>query len=168
MLIYHPIHDINHCIYRVLRFLEISDHASFSWERLRLLDFYSLFPHLLKGIAPFPQNLRAYKKIVARIPDTYEVMTNDKRIFYEMMPIQNTAIHNLIARDLINSEHYADHIVSRAETKLPELLSKKIKLDPIGSEDWYLFLVNELPLIDFDGKKGLKSRTDLMEFRYDG
>lgn len=168
MLIYHPIHDINHCIYRVLRFLEVSEHASFSWEQLRLLDFYSLFPHLLKNIAPFPQNLRAYKKIVARIPDAYEAMTNDKRIFHEMMPIQNTAIHNLIARDLIDSEHYADHIVSRTDIQLPELLSEKIKIDPIGSEDWYLFLVNELPLVDFDGKKGLKSRTDLMEFRYDG
>lgn len=168
MLIYHPIHDINHCIYRVLRFLEISEHNSLSWEQLRLLDFYSLFPHLLKSIAPFPQNLRAYKKIVGRIPDAYEAMTNDKRIFHEMMPIQNTAIHNLIARDLINSEQYADHTVSRTETQLPELLSEKIKLDPIGNEDWYLFLVNELPLIDFNGNKGLKSRTDLMEFRYDG
>jgi hypothetical protein len=132
------------------------------------LDFYSLFPHLLKSIAPFPQNLRAYKNIVGRIPDAYEAMTNDKRIFHEMMPIQNTAIHNLIARDLINSEHYADHIVSRTETQLRELLSEKIKLDPIGSEDWYLFLVNELPLVDFNGKKGLKSRTDMMEYRYDG
>lgn len=168
MLIYHPIHDINHCIYRVLRFLEVSEHTSFPWEQLRLLDFYSLFPHLLKNITPFPQNLRAYKKIVARIPDAYEAMTNDKRIFHEMMPIQNTAIHNLIARDLIDSEHYAGHIVSRTETQLPGLLSEKIKIDPIGNEDWYLFLVNELPLVDFDGKKGLKSRTDLMEFRYDG
>ncbi|MGB0662707.1 MAG: ABC-three component system middle component 5 [Pontibacterium sp.] len=168
MLIYHPIHDINHCIYRVLRLLEISEHDSFSSEQLRLLDFYSLFPHLLKSITPFPQGLRAYKKIVGRIPDAYEAMTNHKRIFHEMMPIQNTAIHNLIARDLISSEQYLEHVISRTETQIPETLSEKIKLDTIGSEDWYLFLVNELPLIDFHGKKGLKSRTDLMEYRYDG
>lgn len=168
MLIYHPIHDINHCIYRILRLLEVSEHTSFTWEHLRLLDFYSLFPHLLKKIKPFPQNLRAYKKIVARIPDAYEAMTNDKRIFHEMMPIQNTAIHNLIARDLIDSEHYLDHIVSRTRAPLPENLSEKIHLDPIVSADWFLFLVNELSLVNFGGNKGLKFRTDLMEFRYDG
>jgi len=168
MLIYHPIHDINHCIYRILRLLEVSEHTSFTWEQLRLLDFYSLFPHLLKKIKPFPQNLKAYKKIVARIPDAYEAMTNDKRIFHEMMPIQNTAIQNLIARDLIDSGHYLDNIVSRTRTQLPENLSEKINLDPIVSEDWFLFIVNELSLVDFGGKKGLKSRTDLMEFRYDG
>lgn len=168
MLIYHPVHDINHCIYRILRFLEVSDHSEFSWEQLRLLDFYSLFPHLLKKIVPFPRELVAYKKILTRIPEAYESMPNDKRIFHEMMSIQNTAIHNLIAKNLIDSGQYSDQIVSRSKIDLPENLSYVLSSDPIIGEDWYLFLVNELPLVDFGGKKGLKSRSDLMEYRYDG
>lgn len=168
MLIYHPVHDINHCIYRILRFLEVSDHSSFGLEQLRLLDFYSLFPHLLKSIKPFPRGLGAYKKIISCISDAYESMPNDKRVFHEMMPIQNTALHNLIARDMIDSERYAEQIIARSEIKLPEKLIEKIKSDPIIKEEWYLFLVNELPLVSFDGKKGLKSRSDLLEYRYDG
>ena len=168
MLIYHPIHDINHCIYRILRFLEVSEHSSFRWEQLRLLDFYSLFPHLLKSIRPFPRELGAYKKIISRIPDAYESIPNDKRVFHEMMPIQNTALHNLIAKDIIDSEHYAKQKIARTEIQLPVRLIEKIDNDPFVKEDWYLFLVNELPLVNFEGKKGLKSRSDLMEHRYDG
>lgn len=168
MLIYHPIHDINHCIYRILRFLEISDHASFGWEQLRLLDFYSIFPHLLKNISPFPRELGAYKKIVSRIPDAYEAIPNDKRVFHELIPIQNTALHNLIARDMIDPEQYAGQNISRSAIQLPEKLAVRINSDPLGEEDWYLFLVNELPLVNFDGKQGLKSRSSLMEYRYDG
>ena len=168
MLIYHPVHDINHCIYRTLRFLEVSEHTSFSWEQLRLLDFYSLFPHLLNKIAPFPRELSAFKKIISRIPEAYEAISNDKRIFHEMMPIQNTALHNLIARDMIDSERYAEQVISRSSADLPEKLIERINSDPLIKEGWYLFLVNELPLVNFEGKKGLKSRSDLMEYRYDG
>lgn len=167
MLIYHPVHDINHCIYRILRFLEVSDHSSFLWEQLRLLDFYSLFPHLLKSISPFPRELSAYKKIISRIPDVYESMPNDKRVFYEIMPIQNTALHNLIARDMIDSDRYAAQIIARSEIQLPGTLMEKIKNDPFVKEEWFLFLVNKLPLLIFDGEKGLKYRSNLMEYRYD-
>ena len=95
-------------------------------------------------------------------------MPNDKRVFHEMMPIQNTAIHNLIARDLIDSERYAEQIIERSEILLPGKLVEKINNDPFIKEEWYLFLVNELSLVNFDGKKGLKSRSNLMEYRYDG
>jgi len=168
MLIYHPVHDINHCVYRLLRFLEISDHSIFSWEQVRLLDFYSVFPHLLKNIKPFPNELTAYKKIINRIPDAYESIPNDKRIFHEMMPIQNTAVHNLVAKNLVSSEFFKENKISRSEQPLPEKLSSAMNEDSLTQEEWYMFLVNELPLVNFDGKKGLKFRADLMEHRYDG
>jgi hypothetical protein len=167
MLIYHPIHDINHCIYRFLRFLETSKHSSLSWDQLKLLDFYSVFPHLLKNIAPLPRELGAYKKIISRIPEAFEAMPNEKRVFYEMMPIQNAAIHNLIARDLVDAKSYAKKIIARSKAPLPEGLADKIICDPFIKEEWYLFLVNELTLVNFDGKGGLKSRSNLMEYRYD-
>ena len=168
MLIYHPVHDINHCIYRLLRFLEKSDHERFQWDQLRLLDFYSMFPHLLKNITPFPRELRAYKKVLSRIPVSYESIPNDKRVFHEMMPIQNTALHNLIAKNLVDSEEFKAGLISRTSEPIPKRLESTISEDTIAEEEWFMFLVNELPLIDFDGKKGLKYRSDLMEYRYDG
>jgi len=168
MLIYHPVHDINHCIYRLLRVLEISNHAEFQWDQLRLLDFYSLFPHLLKNISPFPRELNAYKKVLSRIPASYESIPNDKRIFHEMMPIQNTALHNLIAKNLIDSEKFKRGLIARTDEPIPEKMSRTIRDDSTAQEEWFAFLANELCLVTFDGKRGLKSRSDLMEYRYDG
>lgn len=132
-----------------------------------MLDFYSIFPHLLKNISPLPRELSAYKKIISRIPDAYESMFNDKRVFHEVTPLQNTAIHNLIARDIIDSAQYEEKIIARSGVELPSKLVGKIKSDPLIKNEWYLFLVNELPLVHFDGKKGLKFRANLMEYRYD-
>lgn len=168
MLIYHPVHDINHCVYRLLRFLEVSSHEKFNWDQLRLLDFYSLFPHLIKNIKPFPRELGAYKKVLSRIPEAYESISNEKRIFHEMMPIQNTALNNLIAKNLIDAESFQDGVVARTGETVPGNLSTVIGGDTVVQEEWYQFLVNELPLFSFDGKQGLKSRSDLMEYRYDG
>ncbi|MFK7828135.1 MAG: ABC-three component system middle component 5 [Congregibacter sp.] len=168
MLIYHPVHDINHCIYRTLRCLEISDRENFTWEQMRLLDFYSLFPHLLKKIAPFPVELRAYRAIVNRIPDPYESMPNQGRVFHEIMPIQNTAIHNLVAKNLINANLFKRQVVSRTAEELPSGLSATLSNDPVPQEEWYRFLVNQLPGVNFLGSGGLKARSDLLEYRYDG
>ena len=119
MLIYHPVYDINHCIYRILRFLSVKDQCEIHWDKLRMLDFYSVFPHLLKRIKPFPKELNPYRKIVNRIPDCYEAMPNEKRVFHEMLSIQNTAIHNLVAKNLVCPEKFIEKIVSRTVEPLP-------------------------------------------------
>lgn len=168
MLIYHPVHDINHCIYRMLRFLEVSSIEEFSWEQFRLLDFYSLFPQLLKGISPFPRELSPYRKLVRRIPDAYESISNEKRVFHEIMPIQNTAIHNLVAKNIVDAEKFEKQVVARTSQSLPPSLEEVIQADTTGSQEWFQFLANQLPLTDFGGKKGLKQRSELMEYRYDG
>lgn len=168
MLIYHPISDVNHCAYRLLRLLEASAQREFSWDQIRLFDFYSLFPQALKSIKPFPKELLAYKKLVERIPDAYESMPNEHRIMFQLMPIQNTAIHNLLARDFIDTELHQDGRVSRSKRRLPRALANSIKDDPILNEGWFRFLVDELPAVDFDGRKGLKFRSNLLEYRYDG
>ncbi|MBK9131329.1 MAG: hypothetical protein IPM20_06780 [Gammaproteobacteria bacterium] len=132
------------------------------------MDFYSVFPHLLSDISPFPRELIAYKKILSKIPSAYEAIPNDKRIFHEMMPIQNTALHNLIAKNLINPEKFKVGLVSRTDEAIPDRLARAIHDDAVVYEEWFQFLVNELPLVSFEGKNGLKSRSDLMEYRYDG
>jgi len=168
MMLYHPIHDVNHCTYRIIRLLETSRHSIFSWEQVRLFDFYSLFPQALKDIKPFPKALLRYKNILAHIPDAYESMPNEHRIMFQLMPIQNTAIHNLLAKDLIDNAIYKDHNISRSKKPLPRALLNSIHDDPVTEQDWFYFIAEELPMIDFEGKKGLKFRSDLLEYRYDG
>ncbi|EAQ5910900.1 hypothetical protein FEF66_23465, partial [Salmonella enterica] len=64
MLIYHPIFDANHCVFRTLLLLQEQSSCEIDIELFRLMDFYMLFPSLLKSIKPFPSELRSYKKEV--------------------------------------------------------------------------------------------------------
>lgn len=167
MLIYHPAYDVNHCLYRMLRILESSTHEEFSWELLRLLDFYTLFPHLLKAINPLPTSLRPFKKVIKEIHDSYEALPNAKRILFDLEGIQNAAILNLMAKDMIDIELFHKKTVRRTETPIPKTLKEAVENDALVNEVWFKFVVNELPLVTFFGDNGLKARNGLMEFRYD-
>lgn len=168
MLIYHPIHDINHCIYRMLLITESSTNVEFGWDLFRLTDFYILFPAMLKTISPFPAELRPFKKILKDMPDAYELMPNSKRVLFELEEIQLTAMQNLVAKGLIDSERFKDGVVSRTELAIPNKIVSAIEEDQRTTQEWFRFAINELPLVDFLGRKGLKARSQLMEFRYDG
>jgi hypothetical protein len=167
MLIYHPIYDINHAIYRILLLLETSVHRSFHWEQIKLLDFYLLFPHLLKDIRPLPASLAVYRKMIDAIPSPYELVPNKKRAFYEVGNLQNTAVHNLIAKELIDVDSFQRNVVRRTEKLLPYDILQFITNDELQNESWYKIVIDELPSLPFHGKDGLKARSGLLEYRYD-
>ncbi|MFK5915541.1 MAG: hypothetical protein QM484_14335 [Woeseiaceae bacterium] len=167
MLIYHPIHDVNHCVYRMLMILESSVHEELELELYRLQDFYFIFPHLLNNIKPLPSELSAYKKIIKRIPEPFELIKNTKRIMYDLESLQIVAIHNLLAKDILDMDAFKNKRLKRTQAVLPEKLLVAFAEDTVLSEDWFKMIVNDFPNINFGGKNGLKKRTGLMEYRYD-
>lgn len=167
MLIYHPVHDVNHCVYRTLLVLETTAHSDIDLDLFRLIDFYHLFPNVLKEIKPFPSELRTFRKIIRNIPEPYELIGNIKRTMYELEAIQTTAIQNLMAKNLINIPSYRAKSLKRTEEVLPEQIYAKIQNSSIAKEEWFRMLINDFPTMNLFGKKGLKARSGLMEFRYD-
>ena len=147
--------------------LEHSVHDEIGIELYRLLDFYILFPHLLKNISPLPIELKAYKRLIEKIPDPFESMLNTKRIIHELESLQTVALHNLLAKKLIDIDSFKDKKVKRTDEVLPKSISVAINEAKNVNEEWFRVIANELPLVNFSGKKGLKMRTGLMEFRYD-
>lgn len=167
MLIYHPAQDVNHCVYRILLMLKHSVHETFDIELYRLQDFYFLFPHLLKFISPLPSELRAYSKPVKQIPEPYELLNNTKRILFELESLQTVAIQNLLAKNILDLDAYKEKKLKLSKTELPLHLIEALATDKVAKEDWFRLIVNEFPLINFNGQRGLKKRTGLMEYRYD-
>lgn len=167
MLIYHPVYDLNHSLFRALMILEISDHTEIHLDLFRIIDFYTIFPHLLKEIKPFPIELTQYKKVVKLIHEPYERIGNVKRIMFELEAVQTTALQNLLAKGFIDLEAFKVKKVRRSEVELPSSLTQKINDSDIAKEKWFRMLVNNLCSVNIKGKAGLKSRTGLMEFRYD-
>lgn len=167
MLIYHPAYDVNHCLYRFLLILESSTQDKFDWEAMKLLDFFLLFPHLLKQITPMPASLRSFKAVIKQLPDAYEVMPNPKRVLFDLAALQNTAMMNLVAKGLIDTESFHKKVIKRSSKELPPALNAQITENPIRSEEWFRLIVNELPQIEYNGPNGLKKRSGLLEFKYD-
>lgn len=167
MLIYHPIHDVNHCVYRLLLILETTQHSTIDIDLYRIVDFYTIFPSMLKNIKPFPAELSAFKRVLKEIPEPYERLTNVKRTMHELEPIQTTAIQNLLAKNIIDLEAFRARKLERTDTKLPQEIAAGLRESVLVNEEWFRMLINEFPTISFTGRKGLKARTGLMEFRYD-
>tara|TARA_B110000211_G_scaffold114722_1_gene133006 strand:+ start:1638 stop:2153 length:516 start_codon:yes stop_codon:yes gene_type:complete len=167
MLIYHPVHDINHSLFRTLMILEVSKAEEIGLELFRLIDFYTIFPHLIKEIKPFPNELKDYKKELKLIPVPYERIGNTKRIMFELESVQTTALQNLIAKGFIEIDAFNNKKVRRTSSDLPEAIMSEISHSDIANSAWFEMLVNKLFEIDVKGKSGLKSRTGLMEYRYD-
>lgn len=167
MLIYHPVQDANHCVFRTLLLLEHTVHEDISLELYRLLDFYILFPHLLKHISPLPNELRGYKRFLSNIPEPFESMRNTKRIMHELESLQTVALHNLLAKQVIDVASFKLKRLKRTAGKLPSGLNSAIQSSDIVQKEWFRMVVNDLPMVVFGGVKGLKKRTGLMEFRYD-
>lgn len=167
MLIYHPVYDLNHSLFRALMILEASEHAEIHLDLFRIIDFYTVFPHLIKEIKPFPMELKKYKKVLKLIPEPYERIGNIKRIMFELEAVQTTALQNLLAKGFIDLEAFKAKRVRRSEVELSLNLAQEINENNTAKSEWFRMLVNNLCDVEVKGKAGLKSRTGLMEFRYD-
>lgn len=167
MLVYHPIHDVNHCLYRMLLVLETSTHRSFEWDTFKLMNFYLVFPHLLKEITPLPAAVSSYRKVIKEIPDSYVEVANPKRTLFDLSGLQHMAANHLAAKNIINLDFQRTNNLTPKEYSLSEQLARSIETDPIRKKPWFKLIIDELPLLDLRGKNGLKKRSGLMEFQYD-
>lgn len=166
MILYHPAKDVNHCIYRTLSMLLYIE-STLKFEHFRLLDFYYCFPHLLKEIKPWPVDIKEYKKYISNIPDPYEKISNKKRLFFEMIQVQKTSLAILHAKGIIkNDEYRAGQIVLDRES-VPQQLINKIEKDKFMDSEVFKTLTIGLMSTVWEGKKGLKFRTGLLEYKYD-
>lgn len=167
MLMYHPAQDINHCVYRLLLITEYSEHERLSIDLYRLIDFYTLFPSLLKLMAHLPSPIHRHKDKFTQIPEPFESLKNTKRILHELEHLQSIAIQNLLAKNLLDSESVRDGYLKRTNTELPESFLGAIRDSRLLKSEWFKVLINEFPKAKFTGNNGLKARTGLMEYRYD-
>jgi hypothetical protein len=166
MLTYHPAFDIYHCAFRVLLLSTKMEMAEIEVERMRIWDFYFVFPNELKNVS-FPRDLWSLKPSFKFEENPYEDLRNSEIIFERMKPFQLSSFRYLAAYGFIDSESLTKNIVNRTRKQIPNSLIDKIS-ELNEQQEYILKLIsspfNELPLY---GDKGLKSRTKLIDFKYD-
>lgn len=166
MLTYHPIHDPSHCTFRFLCLLEDVNTVEAPWDLLRILDFYTLFPHLLQKMR-FPEELAPHRAHLRTIKAPYENLPPKAKLMFELGIIQDQAIKSLTAKGLVEFEPYLMGKIKLRRGLLPKEIIALIHNAKFRGEDWYKFVVNFLPKVKLKGPEGLKARTGLLEYRYD-
>jgi len=166
MLVYHPAFDYYNCIFRLLQLLTFMKEDEIEVERLRIWDFYLTFPNEARHIS-FPLDLINLKKIFKDKTNVYEDLIDTKRIFERMKPFQVTAIKTLISYGFIESTNESNSIIRRTEKTIPEELKNRIE-DLDTSKRNIIKLVTGFVDLPLYGDRGLKFRTKLIDFKYDG
>ncbi len=165
MLIYNPIYDIYHGVFRILRILETLESNPYRLEFIRIADFYFLFPHLFSEIT-LPRKYTKLKRQMATYKNNYNEVPNHKGLLRELLKCQLMAIRSVAGAGLIDKEKFQKGVVIRSSKTLPKNLIEVIAQDQ-EERSYINDVILALSDITLQGPGGLKARTNLMEFRYD-
>jgi hypothetical protein len=167
MLLYHPAYDLYHCIFRILRLSAALPTGEYDFLRIRILDFYLLFPAEL-GEVSFPRQATRYKKPFAAMRNSYNAIEDPFRIFSTLEPYQVAAAKCLASYGLIsNAALESGKFVRISEVAVPNDLRDEISRSNSDQSDLIELLTGPFREIGLFGKSGLKARTSLFEHRYD-
>ncbi len=164
MLIYHPAYDAYHCVFRMLLVAEHVKNAEV--EKARLLDFYLVFPGMVKAIR-LPESLAPLRALSKAAANVYRDPVSGISTFREMRHIQEAALKSIAATGLIDVKRYEAGFVVRTENPIAAAIDAKLKafLHESGPVvEGVLSGLSQIPLLGHDG---LKHRSQLMEYRYD-
>lgn len=166
MLPYHPAFDSYHCAFRVLLLLERMNKPVVEVDKMRIWDFYFVFPQEIKNIT-FTQSLWALKKEFQVEPNPYDKLLDPKRIFERMKPFQIAALNHLAAYGFIDPKELSRNLVKRTDKPLPKELSPN--MEKLDSQQQSVIKLLQSPFNDikFLGPGGFKDRTKLLDARYD-
>lgn len=168
MLAYHPALDPYHAGFRMLCIMFRSPMTSFAASQLRILDFYSVFPDFIT-LMTFPVELRAWRKRLTQVNNPYRAAGNKLIIFNQMQPAQTSGLKYLIANRSVALVDPHTPIVKLEKERVVSHIKERVMARIAASPDSTLleFLAVHLAALPLNGKDGLKSRSTLMESKYD-
>lgn len=165
-LLYHPFYDARHCVFRILRLLEEVGHVEVEMQRLRIWDFYLLFPTALLQTR-FPRGSVGLRRKIQNLQTSYDILPDPKRAFARLEVVQSAALGHLSSLGLIRADLLRADKVQRTEARIPQDLQSQIKKR--NGEDILIisFLTTVYLDLELYGTTGLRQRTDLFDYRYD-
>lgn len=167
MLVYHPAFDIYNCIFRLLQLLNYSKEDELHIEKLRIWDFYLVFPTQVQNIS-FPADLRTLKEKVFKVKtNPYEELHDPKLIFDRMKSFQLSAIKCLASYGFIEKERLLNNTIKKTDKPVPQVLLSQFTNSTDEVKNVIKLVVNDFVELGLFGNSGLKARTGLIDFKYD-
>lgn len=170
MIVYHPAFDLYHAVYRMILLLTHFKRDKYvEIERLRIWDYYMLFPNRMSKIkisrADHDIKTLIRDLIATHCDNPYERIYDDKKMFEKIKPYQMTAIKCLASYGIINKDYLSLNKVSIISE---DILKQYAEIQPSPQEHNAIGLLTSFfYLMPLYGPNGLKARTQLIESRYD-
>lgn len=171
MIIYNQAFDLYHCIFRILNFLNRFNPSDIiEVDKLRIWDFYFLFPNKVYDIR-LKQNESDIRKLrkqyIKQTNNPYEIIFEERKIFEKLKPYQLSALNCIASYGIVNKEMLTQQRINIENKELlNEYISKFGELSP-REKNVISLMTSHFYNISLFGKDGLKSRTNLMESKYD-
>ena len=170
MITYNPAFDLYHSIYRIAHILEKMDEKGFEVDKVRIWDFYLLFPDRVHTITIRREedDLREYRSIFLKKENNpYEFTGDNRKLFEWIKPVQISALNSLVSCGIIDRERYEHGRVKVANAEmLKEYLAKVGGMSP-RERNVLAFMGSLSRAKNMTGEYGLKARTKLLESKYD-
>jgi hypothetical protein len=166
MLVYHPAFDPYHCAFRMLALLERAPGSEWEHEKIRLLDFFLVFPETLATFQ-FVKGKPSIKAYAASMRNPFNSPSQPRRLLFQMRPLQTAALDGLSRGGLLQSGLYAVGLIRRSQRPLPEGFISRLSNPQSVDHNVLAHVAGELGSMGLFGPQGLKARSSLLEHRYD-
>ncbi|WP_352699105.1 ABC-three component system middle component 5 [Mesorhizobium sp. M0590] len=163
MLVYHPIFDIHHGLFRLCFILDHHPSKEIHIDALRILDFYFLFPYLLSSF-DFTQGAGKQGRLLAGPRSKYNMTASPETLLNHLRGLNHLTLTALASKNILAPADLELGVARRTDVALPETI-----FDAAQERDIELasYLATKLGTIPLYGPKGLKARSHLLEYRYD-
>jgi hypothetical protein len=138
-------------------------------ERLRIWDYYLAFPdevsNIRFGVKPEDKEI---KNLFPKKINIYNKINNPKKLFARMFPYQMIAIGKLAAYKIVKGDFEETGKVQVINKNKLKKLLRKINYELDAREQNVIkAMTTYFYYMSFYGESGLKSRTSLLEYKYD-
>ncbi len=160
--IWHSSRDAYHCAYRMLQLLTSAERHQISFERLRILDLYLLYPSLLHR-ASMPQTMKERFKALS-IPhpdDLFMQLPSVAAISQDLRIYQNAAASLLIAKGIIEKSAFQAGMVVLISENVPEKLLDRVADEARSEPRIVAFLTDEFSTLPLTGDGNVYRRIGL-------
>lgn len=170
---YNPAFDPSNGIYRILNILKHFDvNECIEVDRLRIYDFYLLFPYKVYSIRLQKTETRFKKLLHQYVADKkenpYNKVTNDRRLFHQLQRYQMIALSQIASYGLIDPELLLKQKVKVTDAARMQQVMSQLEEMPQAESNIIAWLNLCFRTIPLNGTYGLKYRTQLLEYKYDG
>lgn len=118
MLIYNQAFDFFHSVFRMLQLTTMGvDNVQI--EKMRILDFYIVFPWKLLDIPKRTIWFRKYEKILREEINSYDNLSDSRQMFVKMAPFQYQALKALVGFGFYDKTAFENGFIKKTNKELP-------------------------------------------------